>query len=546
VEVRSQAHFGPSCSVGGSLTISFYNLCPNHVIWALPQMSTSVRLPNELSQFLQLPGPQSLMIRGPPGSGKTTLGLALLEAASGSRILVTNRVSDGELSREFPWLASNGDSKIEVVDTCGEEATDPAIHHAASEAGMLFEADSPEKREISDFLSLPPPIQEAWSRLPGDSPSTVVIDSWDALVEGYVGRASAGVDRPVDRGEIERRLLRRMARSPTHLILILETELQSQLDYLVNGVVVTRRDMVNDRLERWLSLPKLRGIRIANASYPYTVEGAKFQCIEPLKPYTEIHRGHVDAEPDDMPGFVWPGSRSFAEAFGRSALGRVTLIEVEDEVPDYVVQHLLTPAKIHAVRRGGRVLVIPSPSLSADEIWRPIEDAHPPGQLADQFRVLDVSGQLERMTKNDKGGRPACLFSKRSLFTEVLDQDPENNEMSRWVRGGVVGGHPGLVTMYEAGIESLAVALKVPASADITSSLTSSIQTSLSEGLLHLIAVGRVESPLLRPIRSLASIHIRLLDRQGRVLIYGMKPWTTGFVLAESPHAGPYELLRIV
>jgi hypothetical protein len=100
--------------------------------------------------------------------------------------------------------------------------------------------------------------------------------------------------------------------------------------------------------------------------------------------------------------------------------------------------------------------------------------------------------------------------------------------------------------MYEAGIESLAVALKVPASADITSSLTSSIQTSLSEGLLHLIAVGRVESPLLRPIRSLASIHIRLLDRQGRVLIYGMKPWMTGFVLAESPHAGPYELLRIV
>jgi KaiC/GvpD/RAD55 family RecA-like ATPase len=486
-----------------------------------------------------------MLIRGPPGSGKTTLSLALLEASAGSRILVTNRVSRGELAREFPWLGENGPSSIEIVDSSDRGPSLHGIAHAISDATLLHEPDSAERDRLAEFLTLPPPVQEAWSRLPTDGPSTVVVDSWDALVEHFLGRRGSRADAPLDRAELERLLLNWMGRSSTHLLLVLETEAQSQLDYLVNGVVVTRREMVNDRLERWLYLPKLRGIRIANATYPYTVEGAKFQCIEPLRAYSELHRGQDDPEPDVIPGFIWPGSKSFAEAFGRLAIGRMTLMEVEDEVPDYIVQHLLTPAMVHAVRNGGRVLSIPSPALSVDEIWGPVEGARASGHLSEVFRVLDVSGQLERSLKGGKKDRQASLVSIKSLPTPGPGQDPDDNEISRWLKGGVLGGHPGLLTMYGAGLESLAATMKIPLTSEMAAGLPASIQNTLGSGL-HLIAIGRTDTPLFRPLKSLATIHLRLLNRQGRVLIYGLKPWTTGFVLAEPANSGPYDLLRIV
>jgi KaiC/GvpD/RAD55 family RecA-like ATPase len=507
-------------------------------------MGTAVRLPGELTDFLQLPGPQSLLIRGPPGSGKTTLGLALLEHAAGVRILVSNRVSGDELAREFPWLGKDGSSKIQIVNTTDLQYDDAAKTKKA--ASRMLETGPKDRVELSEFLALPAAIQKAWSQLPSSSPSTVVIDSWDALIEHALGEGSPGADGPRDRAEIERTLLRWMGRAPTHLVLVLETDSQTQLDYLVNGVAVTRRELVNDRLERWLHLPKLRGIRIANGAYPYTVEGAKFQCIEPLRPYTEIHRGHIDPKPDDMPGFIWPGSRSFAEAFGRLALGRVTVIEVDDEVPDYVVQHLLTPPKIQTVTSGGRVMVIPSPSLTADDIFSPIEDAHASGRLSDLFRVLDVTGQLTRATRGGHPERFACLMPTKDIAPPDPSADPEDNEISRWLAGGVRGGAPSLATLYETGMEALGVALKVPITPESTRVLASSIQSSLVGQNHHVVAVGRINSPLLQPIRALASIHLRLTDRQGRELIYGLKPWTTGFVLTESRGSGPYDLLRIV
>lgn len=509
-------------------------------------MSSALRLPEELRLFLQLPGPQTLLVRGPPGSGKSTLCSAMLEAAAGTRLLITNRVSTGELEREFPWLGKNGGSQIQVVDTSEMDGSLLGITHEATNAALIADSDSQERRILTEFLRLPPPIQDAWSRIPSDGPSLVVVDSWDALVEHYLGRRAQLAGSSLDRAEIERMLLRQMGRSPSHLVMVLETDQPTQLDYLVNGVVVTRRDVVNDRLERWLQLPKLRGIRIANSSYPYTVEGAKFQCIEPLRAYTEIRRGRPDPEPDMMPGFIWPGSRSFAEAFGRLGIGRMTFIELAEDVPDHVVQHLLTPMKSHALQRGGRVLVVPSPGLTVDEIWAPMEEELAPGHLAEHFRVLDVTGQLERATRPGGKTRQASLISLKALSPTTPGADPDENEISRWLRGGVAGGHPSLVTMYGSGLEALASTLKIPITSEMAATIPAAIQNTLSNGNMHMIAVSRGDTPLLRTAKSLASIHLRMVNRQGRVLVYGFKPWTTGFVIVESPKAGPYELLRIV
>ena len=103
-----------------------------------------------------------------------------------------------------------------------------------------------------------------------------------------------------------------------------------------------------------------------------------------------------------------------------------------------------------------------------------------------------------------------------------------------------------MVTMFNSGLESLSTLMKIPITSELASAIPASIQSTLGGGNIHMIAVGRVDATLFRPVRTLASIHLRLSNRQGRVLVYGLKPWTPGFVLADTSATGPYDLLRIV
>lgn len=512
-------------------------------------MSLAQRLPEELRKFLTLPGPQSLLVRGPPGSGKSTLCLALLEAAPGQRILLTSRVSQSELQREFPWLGENSSAHIQIVDTSNMDASVAEVGRSVSKARRVVDAMGPEGRELEEFLWLPSPVQEAWSRLPPDMPSIIVIDSWDAMVEQYLGGiGSKGPELP-DRLEVERMLLRHLGRGRAHVVIVLERREESQLDYLVNGVIVTQRELVNDRLERWLHLPKLRGIRIANAYYPYTVEAARFQCIEPIKAYTEMRRGPPEPEPDRMPGHLWPGSSAFAEIFGRLPIGKTTLIETDGEVQEQVLQLLLAPMIASAVDGGGKALVIPSPSLSAKEIWDSVHPGPSRHQLEAGFRVGDVSGQLETAAR-----QLSPEFGKMVLPLKGLVPAAEAPLDGRMLDGTSVGRFlssgsreaPFLSITYTAGFQSIITSLGSVMTAEMVEGFPAQVQAGLLSAPMHLVVIGRTGSALFESVRSLAALHIHIRGRQGRVFIYGSKPWTTGLVLTEGTDSLPYDLLRIV
>jgi KaiC/GvpD/RAD55 family RecA-like ATPase len=508
------------------------------------------RLPAELREFLTLPGPQSLLVRGPPGSGKTTLCLALLEAASGQRILLTSRVSQTELFRAFPWLGENGGTKIQIVDTATIEANLRDIAHAASETSRLIEDGQAAKRELTEFLWLPSPIQEAWSHLPPDSPSIVVIDSWDALIESYLGGIGPKSEQLPDRQELERILLRQLGKSRSHVVIVLERREETQLDYLVNGVIVTQRELGNERLERWLQLPKLRGIRIANAFYPYTVEAARFQCIEPMRTYSDIHRGRFEPEPDAMPAHIWPGSRTFAENFGRLPVGKTSLIETDTEVQDQVLQLLLAPMMASVANVNGRGLLIPSPSLSAREIWDSLRGSAARTRLDHGVRVLDVAGQLAASAKSAVPEFSSLIFPVSALLPSATPEAPGSNgtdtEIRRYFASAGTSGGPVLTVVFASGFASLASALHTPLTPEQFESFPAFAQAMLGGPPSHLAIVGRTGAPLIESVRSLAALLIHLRVRQGRVFVYGSKPWTSGLVLTEGNDSAPYDLLRIV
>ncbi len=504
-------------------------------------MGTARTIPRELQDFLQLPGAQSLLIRGPPGSGKTSLSLALLQAYSGARYFVTNRVSGDDVRLSFPWLENGKNHRIEMLDNTGPDAglghaTEVLTHHSA----RLLEDSSPAARELAEFMWLPTPLQDAWSRLDPAKPSLVVIDSWDALVESYLGDrpGPAGGDLPT-RGEIERALLRRMGSGRTHLVFVLEREEQTQLDYLVNGVAVTGREVADGRLERWLTLYKLRGVRIETAHYPFSLEGARFECITPVRSYQQMQGGGFDRAPDAMPSHLWPGARSFAESFGRLPLGKSTLIELEKDVPNQVPYLLLAPIVAHTLERNGRVIFVPDASTLPEDVWDSLHGSVDRRRFEEHVRFLLP---------------PAGPNEQRSAFesTVVRPGAPSTGpgaagmNLEEFLRTGSSPDSPGLFVVFLQGLVAIAGARGLPVGAELAVRLPGQIQAAVRGAALHAIAIGSSDSPLFDPLRPTAALRLHLRQRQGRVLAYGSDPWTPMFLLTEGHDGSPYGLLRVV
>jgi len=496
-------------------------------------MSIVSDLPPEVYQFLSQSPPQTILIRGPPGTGKTTLSLAILQDFPGPRFLITSRVTERSVRQAYPWLPDAG--SIRVVDAASRSTT---VREAARVLGHLGElVRDPEKEADLRGLWLPEPVREAFSRADHHRPLMVVVDSWDALVERYLGSGRPAEGLP-DRGELERLLLDQLSQGPIFLVLVVEKSDSSQLDYLVNAVLETASNGHTGRPERWLHLRKLRGTRVDNPAYPFTLEGARFQCVGPLQSDMLTPDVPPQAEPEPRPGFLWPGSSDFASNIGRLPVGHLTLVERDLAVPIDAMVLLMRPLAAHVLRAGGRVLHVLPQNLAPETMLSAYRLVIPQDEILRRVR-FQLSGVREDVSE---------LLAKMIVPSPVVEgrgSTPHTPEVSRFLREQGTPGVPNLCLVWTTALHALTAERGMESNPGAGPGIAAGY---LAESRAHTVFLGPHDDPIVVAMRPTAAVRISMRSAAGRVFLWGEHPTTPSFVLSEGDETSgkPYRLIRMV
>ncbi len=506
-----------------------------------PLRSPENALPQELRDFLHLPGPQTLLIRGPPGSGKSTLSLGLAASFPGARLFISSRVSRPKLLLQYPWIGALVEKTLDVIDSTSYPGSIQHALEALTASRAVVTPGRQEEGELAGFLWLPPALQEAWSRLDPKVPTVVVVDSWDALLQQYLNPVSRGEGNGVpDRPDLERMLLNLMTRGRVHLVIVQETDQQGPLDYLVDGIVTTSREDFDGRLERWLRLPKLRGVPVLDDRHPFTLAGARFEALEPYPATFRFERVVWSPDPEPSAEGLWPGSRAFADTFGRLTTSGTTLLELDRSVPSSAINLLMGSVMAHVISRDGNVLVLPSSALP-DAIYQLGRQAFPHEALARHLRVLTASPPLRPTPELD-----AVLVPLEGA-TGTNPLAPRYPSNLQFIHQSAVEGHPSLVVVSTVCLRELNQVTPRPY---LPESLPVILETYLRAGATHVIVDGPRDDPFIPILAGTASSVIRLANRNGRVFLYGEVPRTRGQVLRPNDRdegsGEPYDLTPVL
>jgi len=499
-------------------------------------MSQVKNLPKELSEFLSLEGPQTLLLRGGPGAGKTSLCFQMLNEFQGRTLYVTCRVPAEKIRQDFHWLVGPDPVPWKILDLTSRPSSLEDAAKVLLNAKMML-SSSEDSSEVLRALWLPGAIQEAWGDADPNEPTLIVVDPWNAFIEQYVGSGQAPVGGAPTIREIERTLLSLIGRTKIHLVFVMEGDEQTPLDYLVDGVLVVRREQFDAHMERWLTLSKLRGIPIDLPLYPFTLDGGRFRCITPTEGRGGLSTSRPEPDPESKSPGLWPGNADFGRIFGRLPVGSMTLIELAAEVPREVVRVLLFPAIAHALGAGGRVVLVPPPTLNAEDSYSGLPQLVPEKVLAQRFRILGVFPSHELGESLRQVFVPPSRISwTKDGVTVPVPEDPAFRVRAHSSKS------TNLMVVYFSGLEGLAHS----AGAALTrEAIPGSAQVTFGGDPVHLIAIGRAGDAYFREVSPLASLHLRVESRQGRVLLHSYRPFSEEFAVTQESEDTPYHLLRL-
>lgn len=334
-----------------------------------------MNIPSEIRRFFGDGEGQTLLIKGLPGTGKTTLAFEIMKTICQEKngMYISTRVDPVRLHATFPWIREIIPSKNII------NATQAKLLKGLAD---LLPGGAATYDSVMDFFRVF--FDEAEDM---DNPM-IVIDSWDAVMN-YTTQIVGS-----SRQSFEQNICEFARDLGIHLIFVSETGELMPLDYIVDGVVSMehfkllggqvyadgRASGMRTRYAREIRLEKLRGVEIGQRTFTVTLHGGRFRYFEPYQETMDARLG------GDAPRIPDPGEERISTGIPELdavtdglRYGSCNVIEIDHGVGRRYY-HILTALASNALKNGRGVCLVPSIGyqLSLRDIFVPANVASVP------------------------------------------------------------------------------------------------------------------------------------------------------------------------
>ncbi|MCP8315189.1 MAG: hypothetical protein H3Z53_12600 [archaeon] len=440
-------------------------------------MSTN-NIPKELIDFLSQ-GNNILLIKGFPGTGKTTLSLELLNHFQEYRngIYVSTRVTSERLFAQFPWL----------------EGVIKPEHVLKAPKGIVV-SDAKTKEYPTSF-------EHVYDLAMSTENPMIAIDSWEGIVRDL---GPGGAENAL-------RLFETLVSSKNaNIILVSETSDQTTLDYFVDGTISLSSEEIEGRRIRYFTLNKTRGVEIKQHRYVFTLNGGRFRCFKPFlrmypailirsEPVKDPDKDHISSGIQDFDNILDVGYRK----------GSFNLFELGYGVGLNVLKSILYPVLINYLNLGRGVIMVPNEGFSLDEVKPILEALTRKGALDEQLLLLIRGNRVNPTYEENLDGDVVKAFQRIGASQEDMRKKH---------------GSPVLVLL---GLDTLEHKYGFEAMCNVMGGLVA--QCIRDKNVIVAFANENLKS--LEMIQYMATTHWKLALRDRTLLINGIIPQTGFYVM---------------
>jgi KaiC/GvpD/RAD55 family RecA-like ATPase len=440
-------------------------------------------------------GGRSVLVRGDPGTGKTSLVLQLLDFHSKNNfksVYMSTRLSAKTLKSHQPW--------VEVVQ--GKYGTVPRL----DEDQIGFQ-DSRRMDGVRAISGLRAYLEQVGNPF-------VVLDSWEGL---FFESHTMGVE------EISKLVEDYEAR----FVVVTEKREQTDLDYLLDGVVVLRRKFHEGRVVREIELKKLRGVSINQSRFIFTLDQGKFRFLPPISARTQSESTTVgEPLPDPSSGLCSSGNRALDSMLGGGfKRGSLDLFEISSDVPFEVASIFLRTILSNFVNNGHKVLYVPFVGSARTQLESVLPNLSKK-TIEDNITFLNYKGPAKKATD------PNLLTGEAAQDFELIDSKIEDLRKSSQKALLIVISQDAMEGFYGA--------------ENVSKQLVKSLAISKSFGDVRL-QIASPGSVLLPELKALCDSNFRIEMVHATPVVYSIKPLSVlhGMV-AEGASKGRLNLVPIV
>src|SRR5487761_2595 len=440
---------------------------------------------DEMLKPLLKPQVRAILIKGEPGTGKTTIALELLRLY-GKGIYVSTRVSEEQSNEHHPELNSLF-RKGEVLEINGDQASKSKITPYTFEDLRLSDPKSVVSTIIKAIDKIKDPL--------------IVLDSWDAI---------ANRTERIERLKVEQSLSLIAVGRNARLVFTSEEPTMTTTDYLVDAVITLRNEMYEGRRIRKLEWNKLRGSSIPHWTTLYTLAGGRFSLFGAgASVWPSIPEPKQFKPLPHKALFYSTGSHELDEFFGGGLRkGCMILIEYGKYIGSSSFNPITTSIRCNFLMNGGCNVTIPSPGVTANRIKESVEKHVPESIIESSMRL----GYFD-IFDNDP-----CFFaldaSSPTKYLEIQGRGPKNKKEEK--------KNP---FFFTHGAETL----------EYVYSHEDAFR--FGQGLLQrvrhlgdvLITIARYGSPFITELSNLSDVHVKLDTIDETLVIQSLKPWSQLF-----------------